>query len=224
MLKDAVYRLLKNVFISLIGMSGIGKSFWSGQLEKEKGFKRFGIDNMIEAELEPELKKFGYSGIKDMSRWLGQPYDERCAENSERYLELEEASIQKALDAVENMESENIVIDTTGSVVYLSEELLGRMKGLTKIIYFNTPEAVIEKKISQYFNDPKPILWGESYNANPGEDPVLALKRCYPELLRYRTGRYEKLADKTIDYYAQMDKGYAVDDLLKSITKVAPHA
>jgi len=212
------------MFISLIGMSGVGKSFWSVELEKKKSFRRFGIDDMIEAELEPELKKFGYSGIKDMSRWLGQPYDVRCADKSARYLELEEASAQKALDAVENMESENIVIDTTGSVVYLSEELLGRMKKLTQVIYFNTPKEVIEKKIKQYFDNPKPIIWGKSYNANPGEDPVLALKRCYPELLRYRTGRYEKLADRTIDYYEQMDKSYMVDDLLGSFVKTAPHA
>ncbi|MFA6106519.1 MAG: AAA family ATPase [Patescibacteria group bacterium] len=212
------------MFISLIGMSGVGKSFWSGKLEKEKGFKRFGIDDMIEAGLESELKKLGYSGIKDMSRWLGQPYDGRCAENSRRYLELEAENLQKALDAVENGAGENIVIDTTGSVAYLAEKLIARMKKLTKIIYFDTPETVIEKKIKQYFDNPKPILWGKSYNANPGEDPVLALKRCYPELLKYRTGRYEKLADITIDYYAQMEKGYTVDSLFRSITKAAPRA
>ena len=198
-------------------MAGVGKSYWSEKLKKEKGFKRFGIDDMIEKALGPELEELGYSGIKDMSRWLGQPYDERCPENSGKYLELEAKNLKEALDAAENGISENIVIDTTGSVIYLSGELLLRMKKLTKVVYFNTPKEVIEKKIKQYFDNPKPIIWGEAYKPLAGEKEVAALKRCYPALLAYRTGLYEKLADTTIDYYEQMDKSYTVDDLLGSL-------
>jgi len=42
--------------ISLVGMSGTGKTYWSKQLES-KGFKRFCCDDLIGEKLGTVLKK-----------------------------------------------------------------------------------------------------------------------------------------------------------------------
>lgn len=59
--------------ITLVGMSNIGKSFWSKELEREIGYFRFSSDEWIEERLTSELQGIGYSGIKAVSEWMGQP-------------------------------------------------------------------------------------------------------------------------------------------------------
>ncbi|MFI5142332.1 MAG: hypothetical protein ACHQII_08250, partial [Bacteroidia bacterium] len=125
--------------ISLIGMSGIGKSHWSKKLEQE-GFTRFCCDDFIENKLEDELKHLGYKGIHEVALWLGQPYDPQYAENSRKYLQYEQEELDNILTLIENMPDKNIVIDTTGSVIYLSPVTLKRLKQLTSVIYFATSE------------------------------------------------------------------------------------
>ena len=63
--------------ITFIGMSSVGKSAWSTKLEELKGFRRYCCDDLIEKYLGPEFKALGYLGINDVSRWMGQPYDQR---------------------------------------------------------------------------------------------------------------------------------------------------
>ena len=66
-------------------MSGSGKSYWSKKLQA-KGFKRFCCDDLIEKKLENELKKLGYSGIQDVAKWMGQPFDTQYLRSSKEYL------------------------------------------------------------------------------------------------------------------------------------------
>jgi shikimate kinase len=137
--------------------------------------------------------------VGGLSRWMGQPYDERYARNSRRYLELEVKVLEKILEEIERGKEKKTVVDTTGSVVYLPEELLRKLKQLTKVVYLETPESMVEKMIAIYFADPKPVIWGDSYRPLPDEEKMKALKRCYPALLRYRMSLYEKLADVKVD-------------------------
>lgn len=207
------------MIISFVGMSGAGKSHWSRRLEREKGYKKYSCDELIEKDLASELAFLGYKGINDVSRWMGQPYDERYAINSKRYLELEARALQCSLEKIKNGESGNdIAMDTTGSVVYLPPELLLKLKQLTKVVYLETPEFVMEKMINLYLADPKPVIWGDLYRPLPGEDKTETLKRCYPDLLRYRLNLYDKLADVRVDY-SRKEKDFTADDLLKIIAQ-----
>lgn len=200
-------------------MSGVGKSTWSSKLEKEEGFKRYSCDDLIEKELAPELKQLGYKGINDVSHWLGQPDDKRYKKNSRRYLELEAKSLAYILSEIKKSNNGNIVVDTTGSVVYLPSKLLAALKKQTKVIYLKTPKTIIKEKIKQYVTDPKPVIWGDRYRSLRGEKKAETLKRCYPKLLKYRTKLYERLGDISIDYYTQRKKGFGAHNLLTLITK-----
>lgn len=204
------------MFISLIGMSGSGKSAWGKILERERGFKRYCCDDLIEEKLAPELTKLGYSGINDVSRWMGQPYDERYPETSRKYLDYEAESLREVLEEIKKMNKvDNVVVDTTGSVIYLPQELLEKLKKLTKIVYLKTPEHLMEEMIAKYVADPKPVIWGNLYQPKEGEAKEETLKRCYPDLLKYRAGLYEKLADLGLDYEIRRARNFTPDDFLK---------
>lgn len=158
------------MIISFIGMSGVGKSTWSSKLEKEKGFKRYCCDDLIEKGLSSELKKLGYGGINDVSRWMGQPYDERYKRNSQKYLELEAEALKNILWGIKWLaKDKNIAVDTTGSVIYLPPDILDDLKKRTKIIYLETSESVIEEMVKRYLYDPKPVIWGDVFKPFKGE-------------------------------------------------------
>ncbi len=196
----------------------MGKSAWSSRLEKEKGFKKYCCDDLIEKGLSPELEKLGYGGINDVSRWMGQPYDERYKKNSQKYLELEAEALKNILQEIKRLSKDkNITIDTTGSVIYLPQDILGDLKMRTKIIYLETHESVVKEMVKRYLDDPKPVIWGDVFKPFEDEENMQTLKRCYPKLLKYRKKLYKKLADIKIDYYEQMNKNFTVDNLLKLI-------
>ena len=72
--------------ITLIGMSNIGKTHWSNLLVTERGFTKIDCDFRIEQKLGPELTKLGYHGIRDVAKWMGQPFDPQYPETSRKFL------------------------------------------------------------------------------------------------------------------------------------------
>ena len=172
--------------ISLIGMSGIGKSYWSKKLA-HMGFTRFGCDDLIEEQLAPELQALGYSGIHDMAKWLGQPYEPQYAVNSQKYLYQEQKTLDDILNQIETSSiNDDIVIDTTGSVIYLADGTQKKLKQLTTVVYLSVSEAVKTQMYQLYFHHPKPVMWGDMFSPLPGESSLQTLQRCYLELLDYR--------------------------------------
>ncbi len=208
--------------ISLIGMSNSGKTHWSTKLlqELEKiGFVRFCCDDLIEQKLDRELKSLGYSGINDVARWMGQPYEKKYKTNSRKYLRLEKEAMEEILNFLEEQTKvKNVVIDTTGSVIYLESELIDRLKKITKIVYLDTPDSVQKQMYKNYIKNPKPVIWGNSFKKLNGESNFEALSRCYPELLKFRTKKYKKFADVAIDYYMVRRPNFSVKEFLNSIS------
>jgi len=191
--------------ITLIGMSGAGKTYWSKKLE-EKGFKRFCCDDLIEGKLGRELQSYGFrGGIKDVAKWMGQPFDEQYNQTNKKYLAFEEQVLENVLNTVEKNFYEDIVIDTTGSIVYLSNKALKRLSALTKIIYLDLSNEIKKQMYQQYIKDPKPVIWGKSFYRRNGETNLEALQRCYPELLKYRSNLYENLADMILGYHENLE-------------------
>ena len=202
--------------LSLVGMSGTGKTHWSKQLES-KGFRRFGCDENIESKLRTELARSGLpGGINDVSRWMGQPYEERYTRNSRRYLELEAEAMEEIFGNFEHELSPetDLVIDTTGSVIYVGEPALNRLSSLTTIIYLETPLAVQKEMFKLYHEDPKPVIWGDRFKKREGESNATALERCYPELLAFRSRRFAEIAEVTLDYQKLRSPGFSVDDFI----------
>jgi len=140
--------------ISLIGMSGSGKSYWSQKLET-KGFKRFCCDDLIEEKLRTEFKALGYYGIQDVARWMGQPFDKQYESSSIRYLQYENEVMDKVIHSIRHsLSHKNLVIDTTGSVIYTGRNILEKLVRFTKVIYLDTPTSVKEEIYQLYLQNP----------------------------------------------------------------------
>ncbi len=185
--------------LTLVGMSNVGKSYWSKRLAQESNFNHICCDDLIESELSDVLAELGYKGIEDMSKWLGQPYDKRFAKNQQRYLDLEVATLQKIIsDLEQGYHTQNTVIDTTGSVVHTSPEILEKLTALTTVIYLEATPDMQDEMFKLYVTEPKPVVWGDIYKPEISETQQQALARCYPKLLAYRSGLYAGMSQVTI--------------------------
>lgn len=203
--------------IALIGMSGSGKSYWSKKLE-QMGFKRFCCDDLIEEKLAAELKSLGYRGIQDVAKWMGQPFEAQYPQTSQQYLNFEKEVMNEVLRIVEKAsDKENIVIDTTGSVIYTGKEILHGLSSLAKIVYLDTPVSVKQEMYTLYLADPKPVIWGNTFMKSDEETNYQALATCYPKLLAYRTKEYEKIADIACNYRRLHDAAYTIDTFMEAI-------
>lgn len=206
------------MILSLIGMSGSGKTHWAKQLEAA-GFKRYSWDEMIEERLGDELRQLGYKGINDLAKWMGQPYEQQYAKNSATYLRLEYDVMAEIVAQAKKHPDEHSIIDTTGSVIYMPDALLKEMKSLSKLVYLYTPMHVQEEMFQLYLADPKPVIWGNSFTKRADESHRDALARCYPQLLAHRTEQYKKLANITMSYFLIHTDEFNYESFLE---KVAP--
>jgi len=180
--------------ISLIGMSGAGKSHWAQKLARA-GFRAISVDDRIEHKLAPELAAGNYRGIGGVAAWMGWPDQSVYRQRERQYLEFEIASMREALDEIESKsEGEGIVLDTTGSVIYTGEEMCRRLQKLTVVVYLQASQQQEETLIRRYLSDPKPVLWGDQFFQQPGESARDAIARCYPRLIAQRKQLYERYA------------------------------
>jgi len=205
----------KNLVITIMGMSNIGKTHWSKKL-KNLNFEHKCCDDLIENILEPELKSLGYKGLADMAKWLGQPYSPQFQNNQKRYMQHEIEVMEKIFNDLENKHSQNITIDTTGSVIYTGDDICNELKSKSLIIHIEATPEMREQMFNRFLSNPKPIVWGESFKQNDNESDFDALKRCYPKLLDYRTNKYRQFADITIPYQ-QLIHNSSAENFLETI-------
>lgn len=182
--------------LCLVGMSGVGKSFWAKRLA-DAGWVRHDCDGEIAARLtELVAPHAGEEPVRALGRWMGMPWSDGYDAREARYLALEEEVTRRALDGVDGPRH---VVDCTGSVVYLSRALLERLSRETRVVYLATPGARAQAMLARYLGEPKPVVWGGAYARRPGEDERAALSRSYGELLHQRDVRYRALADVVLD-------------------------
>ncbi len=204
--------------LSLIGMSGVGKSSWSIKLY-EIGFRRYCCDDLIKIKLASELT--GSDGtMMEIGEWMGFPYESQYKERESKYLTYEIEVLTEIIGILEScgkQAEENIVIDTTGSVIYTGEESLKRLRRCTTIVHFSTPPEVQGQMLKTYLANQRPVLWREFFNKEPNETFEDAMARCYPRLLISRERLYERYAGVAIDYYRLNQEGFGVFEFLKDI-------
>jgi len=187
------------MILSLIGMSGSGKTHWSRRLA-EAGYERIGCDDRIEQRLTEAGHLNGTGGIGGVARWLGQPYEPGFAQREAAYLAAERAVVNEILDkfdparvndlTIDAGRATNLAIDTTGSVVYLGEDTCRRLQAQTTILYLETSPEEMEEMFRQYLADPKPVMWSDAFRRREGETDHQALQRCYRDLLHMRCALY----------------------------------
>ena len=187
--------------ITLIGMSGLGKSYWSKILEAD-GSKRFCCDDMIADRLSDMLTQPDGKTI-DLGEWMGFPYDAGYSDREKTYLALEIEVLREIIAFLDVAESgERIVLDTTGSAPYAGESIMKRLAQCTTIIHLATSETCYSEMLDRYIKQPRPVLWGGLFSREPLETEKEALGRSYEALLAFREGLYKKYARHTIPYDA----------------------
>jgi shikimate kinase len=183
--------------LSLIGMSGAGKSHWS-QKFAAAGFQVIGVDDRIEEKLAPELEKDGHKGIGGVAAWMGWPDSPTYREREKKYLQYEIESMNEALDEIAASDQQGTVLDTTGSVIYTGDEICRRMQKLTRVVYLEASPDEENILIGLYLSNPKPVLWGDQFVPRAGESTLDAIARCYPQLIAHRKQLYKRLAAHTV--------------------------
>jgi shikimate kinase len=183
--------------LSLIGMSGAGKSHWAQKLAGA-GFRVISVDDRIEEKLAADLIAGGYRGIGGVAAWMGWPSEPTYREREKKYLECEIQSMDEALNEIERAGEKGAVLDTTGSVAYTGEPICRRMQSLTTVVYLQASPAEEELLIARYLSDPKPVLWGDQFAPRSGESAADAVARCYPQLIAHRKKLYERYAHRVV--------------------------
>lgn len=113
------------MIITLIGMSGAGKSLVGKELAKKVKYDFIDIDKIIEKKRNLELQR--------VIEKLGK----------QRFLKLEERTV---LD-IDNMD--NLVISSGGSVVY-SEKAMKYLETISKIVFLDASLEDIKKRIPDF--------------------------------------------------------------------------
>ena len=204
--------------ITLIGMSGSGKSYWSRKLV-ERGFKSFPCDDLIAQKLFPEMVKPN-NAVCFLGKWMGFPYQPEYEERELRYLRTEIqvlSEIVNYLGSHKDNAEESVVVDTTGSVVYCGEEILQALRRFTTIVHLSTPPEIQEKMLKAYLAHSRPVLWRGLFVLKQGEAIEQALARCYPILLATRERLYQQYAHMTIDDCKRRSQNFGVDAFLQEI-------
>lgn len=204
--------------ISLIGMSGCGKTYWAQKLAQQ-GLQFFCCDDLIEEKLSPQLKKLGFKGIADVAKWMGQPYEKKYKKRAATYLSCEKEVMQEILDNIKQGLAKNTIIDTTGSFIYTGEKICRQLKNYTKMVYLPIPKHIKNQMLEQYFKDPKPIIWGKIFNQKNKENNKKALCRCYPKLLNFRRKLYQRYADINLNYDTLRKKNLTVKNFINWVSR-----
>ena len=173
-------------------MSGSGKSFWTKRLAKA-GHASICCDDRIEQRLRPRLEG-GYSGINGVASWMGWPDSATYGQREAEYLAEEIATLDEVLTELERDRSRELILDTTGSVIYTGNALLLRLRRQMTIVYLAATADEQQLLIERYLNDPKPVLWRGAFQPKKGETPRETVARCYPMLIAARRQSYEALA------------------------------
>lgn len=201
------------MIISLIGMSNVGKSFWSRRLQEEHMFQHICCDDLIAQILQVSTKET--AAVTDLASWMGMPHSEGFVERETQYLEAEARVLTHILDTVEV--KQNVVIDTTGSVIYLAREVLDQLQNMSRVVYLQTADEDLNTMIETFFDCPKPVIWRDVFHRLVNEQEDQALRRCYPTLLKHRAERYQALAHISIPRHRLRDPHYSTDQFLYEV-------
>ena len=179
--------------LALIGMSGVGKTFWTKRLA-QAGYRSICCDDRIERRLRSRLESGGYTGIHGVASWMGWPDRPTYGEREAEYLAAEIDTLDEVLTGLELNRSGELILDTTGSVIYTGNNLLLRLRRQMTIVYLVASAEEQQLLIERYLQDPKPVLWRGAFQAKKGESPRETVARCYPTLIAARRQSYEALA------------------------------
>lgn len=177
----------KTLKLAFVGMSNIGKSYLTDRFAKSYGFKLTEVDKMI-------WKSLGFDDMEDFADWQGEPYEEGYKEREAELIRLEGVATQKAI----NDSPEYSLLDTTGSVIYVDPAILRTLKEQFYVVHIKAEPSDMERLKYDYFDNPKPLIWGRHFRTKPNLTDRENIFESYPRLLMSRAKEYAAMADATI--------------------------
>ncbi len=192
--------------IALVGMSNIGKSYTGIRLAKAYGFELIEVDKIIRDIL-------GHGSMEDFAAWQGQPYSDGYRDREIESIALETRATSEAV----KYEGGNVVLDTTGSVIYTNKDILDLLINGWFIIHISASDAAVERLKDQYFKHPKPLVWNGHYQRKSNQTPDEAILTSYPILLASRAKAYTELADTTISSDVILDTKLTIEDIFERL-------
>jgi shikimate kinase len=209
------------VVLGLIGMSGIGKTAWAERLAAAD-FGCVHCDDLIARRLR---RRFAIASpaLPDVGAWMGMPHEPHYAERAAAYLAVENAVLRAlaARIARRSAPQRALVIDLTGSAVYVDPATLRALRQAATIVYLEADAACQGRLLAAYLARPRPLIWGDAFRPEPGEPPEAAVARCYPQLLAQRAALYARLCHVRVPAAAHLDPASAVGDFLHYVEKNA---
>ena len=203
-------RTNKPLRLALIGMSGAGKSYWTARIAAA-GYPAISCDTQIEGRLKPAIESGGYCGINGVAAWMGWPHLPTYTAREAAYLSEEIAVLDEVLTGLEKNPERDLVLDTTGSVIYVGNHLLHRLRKQMLVVYLAASRDEQQLLIKRYLEDPKPVLWRGAFQAHTGEDPKATVSRCYPVLIGARRQSYEALAHCSVPLADLRERSFGED-------------
>jgi shikimate kinase len=205
------------MILTLLGMSGAGKSFWAARLAAH-GFTRFNCDLLLATKLRSKVGPIGDS-LAELGQWMGFPDEADFRGREAVYLACEADVLREVLVQAAQcaQQQRSCVIDTGGSAIYADAALLRQLRQLGTVVYLSVPPTLHEQMVGSYLANPRPLIWNGLFHQAPGEGRENAVMRCYPELLRYRARLYEQYSDVTLDYDAYRDPALSAEGFLAAV-------
>lgn len=192
--------------IAFVGMSNIGKSYTGMRLATAFDFELIEVDKII-------WESLGQGSMADFAKWQGQPYSDGYAEREAKSIALESDATAKAISDPNG----NVILDTTGSVIYTNKSVQERLLSDWYVIHISASEDAINMLKKKYFKNPKPLIWRDYYKAKPGQTPQEAVLECYPKLLSSRAKAYAALADTSIGSDVILDTSLKIEDIFEAL-------
>lgn len=204
------------MFLTLVGMSGVGKSACATALAA-CGFQVIDCDTLIAAKLQMMT---GYSGtsLEELGRWMGFPYEADFQRREALFLACEQEVLRDVLaQATASTTTENCVIDTGGSVIYADPALLQQLRQCSTVIYLRIPDTFHPQLLSIYLERPRPLIWNGLFSQSPDEPLHDAFRRCYTQLICQREQLYEQYSHLILEYSDYRHPAFSVEHLLQAV-------
>ena len=130
-----------------------------GEKNAKQGYRSIICDNLIAEQLGPLISSSEKSTL-GLAAWMGKPDQPGYKEAQAKYLELETKVVTQICDELElSTESDDkVIIDSTGSLIYLEPQLIKRIKKLSFLVYLRLEENSSQSHYQIFIDDPKPCL------------------------------------------------------------------
>lgn len=207
--------------LTLIGMSGVGKSFTSQKLA-EWGWYRYSCDETIGADLVHKETLSEDELMAAMHELVGMLGDENQGGLNLFEFKKRQAAyyhgecrallfLDRHIEEARGQGFENFIHDSTGSFCEIEDEIVLESVGrLSQICYIEASQAHIDEVMERAVSNPKPLFypparldgWYSDFLADhkldhdQQIDPNEFARWVFPKLFKQRLPKYKALADK----------------------------